>query len=384
MLLLKTIELADNERALLFKSNRFVKILVPGSYRFFDPLNKITIERYDCSQRRLQHRLEKLLAANFSQQIQQHLLVSQIGEQEVGLLYVDGQLSDIIAPGSFRLYWKAAEQIEIRIINIEEQFEVNAKLLKLLIRSPNPELARVAAQNILMFDIRDNHIGLLVRNGKLHQVLQPGSYGFWRYHRNLEICQFDLRLQNLEVSGQEILSKDKVSLRLNLSAAYRISDAVMVQQKLANINDFLYREFQLQLREAVGTSSLDELLSDKNALNTCILDGVRQRLEGYGIQVQSVGVRDIILPGDMKSILNQVVEAEKSAEANLIRRREETAATRSLYNTAKLMENNPTLMRLKELEVVEKVTERVSNLNIYSGLDGVVNGLIAKSALPSN
>jgi len=173
------------------------------------------------------------------------------------------------------------------------------------------------------------------------------------------------------------LTKDKVSLRLNLSAAYRIVDAVLAQQKLANVEEFLYREFQLQLREAVGTSPLDELLGDKNALNHSVLSGVRQRLTGFGIEVLSVGVRDIILPGDMKNILNQVVEAEKSAQANIIKRREETAATRSLHNTAKLMENNPTLMRLKELEVLEKVTERVSNLNVYSGLDGVMNGLIS-------
>ena len=132
----------------------------------------------------------------------------------------------------------------------------------------------------------------------------------------------------------------------------------------------------------VGAKTLDQLLSDKDSLNQVIADGIRSRVAEYGIAVISVGIRDIILPGDMKTILNQVVEAEKSAEANLIKRREETAATRSLHNTAKMMEDNPTLMRLKELEVLEKVTERIGNINVYSGLEGIMNDLI-KSPLSS-
>ena len=111
-------------------------------------------------------------------------------------------------------------------------------------------------------------------------------------------------------------------------------------------------------------------------MNQVITEGIRSRVAEYGISVVSVGVRDIILPGDMKTILNQVVEAEKSAEANLIKRREETAATRSLHNTAKMMEDNPTLMRLKELEVLEKVTGQIDSLNVYSGLEGIMNDLV--------
>jgi regulator of protease activity HflC (stomatin/prohibitin superfamily) len=89
-----------------------------------------------------------------------------------------------------------------------------------------------------------------------------------------------------------------------------------------------------------------------------------------------VGVKDIILPGDMKEILGKVVEAEKVAQANVIRRREETNATRSLLNTAKVMENNPTALRLKELEALEKVTEKIGNISVFGGLDGVLNELV--------
>ncbi len=222
---------------------------------------------------------------------------------------------------------------------------------------------------------------MLLVNGQLDAMLSPGSYGFWKYHRHIAVKHIDLRLQNMEVNGQEILSKDRVSLRLNLSASYRVIDPELALAKLTDFNDYLYREFQLLLREAVGTQSLDQLLNDKDGLNKVIIDGIRQRITEYGIEVKSVGVRDIILPGEMKVILNQVVEAEKAAEANLIKRREETAATRSLHNTAKMMEGNPTLIRLKELEVLEKITEHIGSITVHSGLEGMLKDLVKMSSV---
>lgn len=99
-------------------------------------------------------------------------------------------------------------------------------------------------------------------------------------------------------------------------------------------------------------------------------------MQGFGLEVDSVGVKDIILPGEMKVILAKVVEAEKAALANVIRRREETAATRSLLNTARVMEDNPTALRLKELETLEKVTEKIDKISVFGGLDAVLKDLV--------
>ena len=128
---------------------------------------------------------------------------------------------------------------------------------------------------------------------------------------------------------------------------------------------------------AVGTRTLDALLEDKSAIDRAVAERVGPRFAEIGIVVESVGVKDIILPGDMKELLGRVVEAEKAAQANVIRRREETKATRSLLNTAKVMESNAVALRLKELETLEKVTEKVGNLSVYGGLDGVLNELIS-------
>ncbi len=376
MYFVKKIDVADNERAFLFKKNRFAGVLEPGMYRFVDLLGNIKTERFDITRHELDHSLGKFLVSTFADKTRDYLEAYQLSDYEVGLLYHDGQLVDIVAPGSFKIYWRGPEKIELKRVDITEDFRVSKSLLALLGRGHSMQLVRSASQTIYYTEVEDNHVGLLLVNGKLEALLQPGSYGYWKYHRNVVVKHIDLRLQNVEVSGQEILTKDRVSLRLNLSAAYRVDDPQLAQSKLADFNDYLYREFQLQLREAVGTKTLDQLLNDKDSLNKVITGGIRQRVEEYGISVKSVGVRDIILPGDMKIILNQVVEAEKAAEANLIKRREETAATRSLHNTAKMMEGNPTLMRLKELEVLEKVTERIGNINVYSGLEGVMKDLV--------
>ena len=133
---------------------------------------------------------------------------------------------------------------------------------------------------------------------------------------------------------------------------------------------------QLALRRAVGSQTLDQLLADKTALDQTIASDVSDRLNAVGIELNSVGVKDVILPGEMKDILNQVVAAEKTAQANNIRRREETAATRSLLNTAKLMAENPVLVRLKELEALEKVTTQVDRITVFGGMDGVMKDLV--------
>jgi regulator of protease activity HflC (stomatin/prohibitin superfamily) len=187
----------------------------------------------------------------------------------------------------------------------------------------------------------------------------------------------DLRVQSVEVSGQEMLTRDKVSLRVNLAASFRVADAVAVRTKVAKYGEYLYRELQFGLRKAVASKTLDELLGDKASLDGDIFAYVRGSVVSFGLEVLGVGVKDVILPGEMKEILNGVVQAEKAAQANVIRRREEANAMRSALNTAKLIEDSPTLMRLKELEVLEKVTEKIDKLTVFGGLEGVMKQLVS-------
>jgi regulator of protease activity HflC (stomatin/prohibitin superfamily) len=110
---------------------------------------------------------------------------------------------------------------------------------------------------------------------------------------------------------------------------------------------------QFAIRQAVATRTLDDILAARDTIDREVRAFVEGRVTVLGAEIGEIGVKDVILPGDIRELLNKVVEAERVAKANLIRRQEETAATRSLLNTAKLMENNPLLLRLKELEALE-------------------------------
>ena len=246
----------------------------------------------------------------------------------------------------------------------------------LLFNTYEATLNRAVSAATAVFRVPEHHVAFLEVDNESQRELAPGVHVFWKYPHLLALTLFDRRLQNMEVNGQEILTKDRVSLRINLSATWQVRQPERVKAELADAKDFLYREMQLALRAIVSTQTLDELLADKNSLNLRILELVSAKTLAYGIEIKTVGARDIVLPGDMKAILAQVVEAQKMAEANLIKRQEETQATRSLHNTAKVMEGNPILLRLKELEALEKVAGRINTLNVYGGLNGVMNDLV--------
>lgn len=136
---------------------------------------------------------------------------------------------------------------------------------------------------------------------------------------------------------------------------------------VVDVDAWLYRLVQFAIREAVASRTLDEVLSVKAALDEELRAYVRERLGETGIEVTELGVKDVILPGEIRELVNKVVEAERTAKANLIRRQEETAATRSLLNTARLMEDNPLLLRLKELESLGRLVEKVGRIDLHAG-----------------
>ena len=376
MLIWKTLDVADNQRVLVYHRKRLVQVLMPGRHRVSRLNGPRLLETYEITDIAFDHQNAKFLLKQYPDLLAPHLESYEIADHQVGLVFQDGHLADILAPGSFKAYWKGVVDLRVEVIDVSSDFAIAEDRLGLLGRGLSLKLTKVATGLIQYTEVPDEHVAALLVNGKYQRMLTAGHYGFWKVQRQVAVRLIDLRLQSMEVSGQEILTKDRVSLRLNLTAAYRVLDPEVVIFKVNDYSAFVYRELQLALRETVGAQSLDSLLEDKDSLNQAISERVKARFAEYGIALQSVGVKDIILPGDMKVILNQVVEAQKAAEANLINRREETQAMRSLHNTAKMMENNPILMRLKELEALERVTERIGQITVYGGLDAVMNDLV--------
>ena len=195
------------------------------------------------------------------------------------------------------------------------------------------------APYIRTFDVMSYEEALLVVDGKFQRPLSKGTYYFVKNDITVEVLKADMRQLQLEVSGQEILTRDKAALRVNFYAQYQVTD---VEKALLDAKDFekqLYILIQLALREFVGTLTLDELLDNKEAVGNYVAENLSAKSNALGVQLLDSGIRDIILPGDVKEIMKPGCLSPKSRpQANTISRREETASTRSLLNTAKLME----------------------------------------------
>jgi regulator of protease activity HflC (stomatin/prohibitin superfamily) len=378
MIFIKKYVITDAQIGLLFKEQKFQKILPAGTYEFWSWQTDYTVQSINITNTLVDGVSKEVLylADLYPEHFAPYLQLWQTGEHQVGLVYQQGVLREIKAPGQRGGYWNTKHPVTVELLDISENFAIQDTLKRVLSGARDPLLSRAAMTAIALSNVAEGHTGFLVVDGNTIATLEPGLHMWWKFNRVIEVKQFDLRLQNMEVNGQEILTKDRVSLRINLSAMWQITNAELAKTELADAKDYLYRELQLALRAIVSTQTLDELLADKNSLNQQVLTIVAEKSAAYGISLKSVGARDIVLPGEMKAILTQVVEAQKLAEANLIKRQEETQATRSLHNTAKVMEGNPVLLRLKELEVLEKITGRINTLNVYGGLDGVMNDMV--------
>jgi regulator of protease activity HflC (stomatin/prohibitin superfamily) len=367
---IKRVAIGDGERGLLYKNRRFERVLAPGVYRLWDACGALEVRSFDIARPDFIGKDVDALIERLGAELELSFALADVGVEEVGLVSKNGKLEDVLAPGTRKLYWKGLVSMTIDKVSLGDTLQVPEAVSKRLRQLGVLEMTALAVT------VPTESAGLLFIDGKLVRKLEPGAYAFWNFQKNVSAEVIELRVQTVEVSGQELLTKDKVSLRVNLAASIRIIDPVVVRTKVAKYSDYLYRELQYGLRKVVSAKTLDELLGDKASLDGDIFAYVRGRVGELGIEVLGVGIKDVILPGEMKEILNSVVQAEKAAQANIIRRREETNATRSALNTAKLIEDNPILMRLKELEALEKVTEKIDKLTVFGGLDGVLNQLV--------
>jgi len=210
-------------------------------------------------------------------------------------------------------------------------------------------------------------VAVRVVDGRAESVQGPGRHAAWTVAQQVRFELVDVREQVLHLTGQEVLTKDRVSLRLNAAAEWRVVDALKVAGTSKSAADALHLAVQLSLRALVGQRTLDELLAQRETIGELLLPALRERASALGLSIGSFGVRDVVLPGEMKTLLNRVIEAQKEAEANVILRREETAAARSMAQTAKVMAENPLVLKLKELEAWKELAARVGHVNVVLG-----------------
>ena len=375
--MIKTIVIAENQRGLLIKDGRIITVLEPGRHVLWDWLGRMRVETFTATGvfnspwAEIVEKRHAEIAARYFEMVRP-------AEGQVATVWIDGRVALIVRPGQMVAVWKVLNDVRVETFDTEARPRLERRELIAFEKAETAVGGAKPAIAIVQVDAAE--AGLVFFDGALVETLGPGRYGYWSIGRTVTVRVLDTRPLPLEVTAQEILTRDRVQLRVTLTAFVQVTDVEKAALGTPDYQAHIYKLVQFAVREAVGGRTLDEMLNDRVSVDEQIVQHVRRELGDIGVRVAELGVKDVILPGEMRELINKVVEAEKVAQANLIRRREETAATRSLLNTAKLMEDNPTLLRLKELESLERVTEKIGRIDVHAssgeGLNVLVDRLV--------
>lgn len=358
----------DDQRAFLARDGKFVKLVGPGRFTEFDPFHRLSAEVVRVVRTEMSAERAMLFARTYPRVADEHFEIVQAGPNEVAIVSLDGEPRHVVLPNTTRAFWKTVTKVDVERIDTAADIRVARAHLEKL------DLERTTV--VVSATVESHEVGLLMVDGEFVEQLKPGRHAFWSVGRKVRVAKVDMRPTPLEVTAQEILTKDRVNIRVTLTAFYKVVDPVKAALETNGLENTLYRLVQFAIREAVATRTLDDILSARDAIDQEVRTFVTARVDNLGVTIGEIGVKDVILPGDIRELLNKVVEAERVAKANLIRRQEETAATRSLLNTARLMDDNPLLLRLKELEALEKLVEKVGRIDLHAGNSGGLEALL--------
>lgn len=354
--MIRTLTIRSFERGLVYRKGELRSVLSAGTHWVFGldvrvdvvSLRDTVLERED---------LDLVVRSGL---LDRELQVVRLADSERLLIWVNGRFLGVRL-GALHALWSTFDEVTTEVRDVGDLRFEHARRQDILARS---------AEQFLDLQVAQEHVGLLYVDGALTDELTAGRHVLWRTGASIRHVSVDLRLQTLDIAGQELMTKDRVTLRLNAVVTWQTVDARAVATLVTDASQALYREAQLALRAAVGTRTLDGLLEDKESLADVVAGGLKDVAAAMGLKVVGFGVRDVILNGEMKQLLNRVTEARKAAEAAAITRREETAQMRSQANTARLLEGNATLMRLRELEVLERIATG-GNLQVVLGEKGL-------------
>src|SRR5688500_12814359 len=270
--------------------------------------------------------------------------------------------------------------------------------------------------------IYDTHRGLWYEDGVLKRVLEAGRYELprgpefnWlgrRRHPRVEVVLVDVRERELTIKGQEILTSDKVAIRVSIIVQFRVVDPRAAVHEVSNYEERLYSDVQLAARRSLASMSLEQILTNRNQLSEDILSDVKEIAARYGVSIGRADVKDLIFPGNLQEIMNKVLAAERMSQAALVESRTKAAQQQidaqakaetqrlesQAYATAQRASaeaasevqrikteaevqalkateagaaaytTNPALLRLRELETLRELA-RNANARIYIGFD---------------
>ncbi|EGO62676.1 slipin family protein [Acetonema longum] len=354
---MKTIIINENQRGLLFKNGKFAAYLKPGKHVKFGCSFSVEVLHTGSEFKVPGYNLEIFLK---NAELAGEVDVVDVADETLALHFVNGKYAGTLTSGKYA-FFKIHDKHEFRPVDITTP-EVSDAV-------PQYLFASIPKYLFTKVEVADYQKARLCYDGKFVRLLEQGTYYFWNNGTKVTAGLADTRLLQMDITGQEMMTLDKVALRINFVCSYKITDYVKIHTEIDDYERQIHILLQLALREYVGRYRLDEILENKEQMSSAMLARLKEKEAGYFVTFSDAGVKDIILPGEIRNIMNTVLIAEKKAQANVITRREEVASTRSLLNTAKLMDENQTLYKLKELEYLEKICDNVGSISVTGGTD---------------
>lgn len=351
------ITITEKQRGLRFRNGKLKDVLGAGSYHVLHKNTHIEVLRIADPLRSEYCNAETLLALPA---LAEQLTVLEVPDAHIALHMIDGRWAGQYAAGRY-LFWNAAGKHTFQMFDLTEP-EVPADF-------PRHVLPHISTSLLTTVSVPAHHKARLYFDRRFIRLLDAGTYYFWRPYVKIETELVDTRLMQLDLTGQEMLTLDKVAVRINFVCSYRITDYIQIASQIDDYAQQLHITAQLALRDFVGRQRLDTLLESKAEMTTYVHQALKSKEQSLFLEIVESGIKDIILPGEIREIMNTVLIAEKRAQANVITRREEVASTRSLLNTAKLMDENQTLYKLKELEYLEHICENVGSIHLNGSGD---------------
>jgi len=206
--------------------------------------------------------------------------------------------------------------------------------------------------------------GILFSYGKFSKILNPG----WRIVLPIiqSYSKIDIRTKVIDVPEQETITKDNVSVRINAVIYFSVFDA---SKALLQVENFRYAVSQLAqttMRNAVGSVTLDELLSSREKISTEICTIIDKATDPWGIKVENVELKDVALPEEMKRVIAKAAEAEREKQAVITKAAGEVEASENLAKAAQLMATTPGALHLRTLSTLNDLSSDQSNTIIFA------------------
>ena len=291
------VEIEDYRVALYYKNGIFEKVLTSGTYAASKQYYNNTFVKIDLREPVVyDETMEKVFDSDI--EFIHDFDIKKVREKELLLWYQDGLFKSKCLVGNY-LFWNKLKDNYFEIIDLNNLIEIDEKYYGILNR-----LEGIYTK----FEVKDYEAGLLIIDNQYKRTLKPGVYYYWNGSQKIEIVPIDLRIKKLDMTGDDILTKDKYILKFSFMVQYRIVDSITSYKEIDNLENQIYILLQMALREYAGTQRVAQLFENRHKIGKKLLDKVKKEERKYGIEFSDSGVKDIILSGNLRDKLGELPE----------------------------------------------------------------------------